>query len=190
VHQFLGADPERSPDLGRIINTRHHDRLTAMLPGSGEVVIAGTGDREARYLAPTILKDVPPDSPIMQDEIFGPILPVLRVSDVDEAVKFINARPKPLAMYVFAKDKAVQDALLTRTSAGGVVINHLFMHMAVPELPFGGVGESGMGAYHGQSSFDTFTHFKSVLIKPFAIDPPIMYPPYDATKEKWLKRLA
>lgn len=189
VRAFHGPDPRQSPDYGRIVNARHHARLTGLLDGSGTVVIGAEGDPESRYLAPTILRDVPPDAPVMQDEIFGPILPVLKVGGVDEAIRFVNARPKPLAMYIFTADSAVRDAMLERTSAGGVVVNHLILHLVAPDLPFGGVGESGMGAYHGRASFDTFTHHKSVLIKPFAIDPPLLYPPYDDTKKKWLARL-
>lgn len=186
--EFFGADPRQSADFARIINARHHKRLMAMI-GSGELVAGGEADEEARYIAPTILRDVAPDSPVMAEEIFGPILPVLKVADVEEAIGFVNRRPKPLALYIFSGDAKAQEAVVTRTSSGGMSINHVWLHIAVPDLPFGGVGESGMGAYHGKASFDTFTHRKSVLKKPFALDPPILYPPYSATKEKWLRRL-
>ncbi len=186
--EFFGPDPRQSADFARIINTRHHQRLMRMVD-SGQIVAGGEADEEACYLAPTVLRDVPPDSPVMQDEIFGPILPVLKVADVEEAIRFVNARPKPLALYVFSGDSKVQEAVVTRTSSGGMSINHVWLHLANPDLPFGGVGESGMGAYHGRASFDTFTHRKSVLKKPFAVDPNILYPPYSATKEKWLRRL-
>lgn len=189
VHQFYGQDPKASPDYGRIVSHKHHDRLSKLIPDSGRIVIGGDGDRETRYLAPTILRDVPLDSPVMQDEIFGPILPIIEVTDHDEAIGVINARPKPLALYVFANDSDVTEAILARTSSGGAVVNHCVLHLAVPGLPFGGVGESGMGAYHGKASFDTFTHQKSVLKKPFAIDPPLLYPPYDQSREKWLSLL-
>lgn len=189
VREFHGPDPRQSPDFGRIINSRHHARLVALLEGAGNTVIGGQHDAESRYLAPTILTDVSPDAPVMQEEIFGPILPVLKVDGVDAAIAFINARPKPLAMYIFTGDSGPRDALLERTSAGGAVVNHLVVHLVAPDLPFGGVGESGMGSYHGRASFDTFTHHKSVLIKPFALDPPLLYPPYDAKKQKWLSRL-
>jgi aldehyde dehydrogenase (NAD+) len=125
----------------------------------------------------------------MADEIFGPILPVLTVKGTDEAIDFVNARPKPLALYVFSNVEEVQNRVIEGTSSGGASINHVWLHLAVPELPFGGIGASGMGAYHGRASFETFTHRKSVLKKPTRIDPPLMYPPYTATKAKWLKRL-
>ncbi|MBM4359171.1 MAG: aldehyde dehydrogenase family protein [Deltaproteobacteria bacterium] len=189
VREFYGADPKASPDFGRIVNARHHQRLMKLLPGSGSVVVGGEGDEAARYLAPTILKDVPPDSPVMAGEIFGPILPVIKVNSIDEAMRFINARPKPLALYVYSTSDQVQQRVLDGTSSGGAVLNHCWLHLAVPGLPFGGVGESGMGAYHGKLSFETFSHRKAVLRKPTSIDPPIMYPPYTDSKEAWLRRL-
>ncbi len=186
--EFYGADPAQSPDFARIINQRHHDRLTAMLEGA-TAVAGGQHDRESRYIAPTVLRDVTPECPVMQSEIFGPILPVLPVDSIDDAISFVNRGDKPLALYVFSNDTSVQDAVLERTSSGGATVNHAWMHLGVPGLPFGGVGESGMGAYHGRASFDTFTHHKSVLRKPLAIDPPLIYPPYSQTKTKWIERL-
>ena len=188
VKQFYGADPQRSPDYGRVVNQRHHRRLMKLL-GSGEVVVGGTGDEATRYLAPTVLKNVAPDSPVMAEEIFGPILPVLKVSGPDEAITFINRREKPLALYVFAGESDVAERFIARTSSGGVTVNHAWLHLAVPELPFGGVGESGMGAYHGQSTFDTFSHMKPVLKKPFMFDPSILYPPYTEGKQKLIRKL-
>ena len=189
VAEFFGSDPSKSPDYGRIINARHHRRLVGLLPGSGRVVLGGQHDEADRYIAPTILDDVPLDSPIMADEIFGPILPIFGVKSIDEAIAFVNARPKPLALYVFTSTTATADHVLDRTSSGGAVVNHLLIHLGVPNLPFGGVGASGIGAYHGKASFDLFSHKKAVLRKPFALDPPFMYPPYDDSKKKWLKRL-
>jgi aldehyde dehydrogenase (NAD+) len=188
VRESYGADPKASPDYGRIVNERHHDRLTRLLD-SGRVVVGGQADRASRYLAPTVLADVPPDAPVMGEEIFGPILPVLRVRDADEAIRFVNARDKPLALYVFAGDGVIADRVIERTSSGGVTVNHTWLHLGCPELPFGGVGESGMGAYHGEASFDCFSHKKSVLRKPTLLDPPLLYPPYTETKTKWIKRL-
>ncbi len=188
VRDFYGHDPQTSKDYGRVINARHHRRLVGLLD-SGDIVIGGEADEADRYLAPTILKNVSPDSPVMRDEIFGPILPVLPVDDVNEAVRFINRRPKPLALYVFSEDANVSQDVTARTSSGATVVNHVVMHYVVPELPFGGVGESGMGAYHGRASFDTFSHQKAVLTKPTGMDPPIMYPPYNKLKEAILRRL-
>jgi aldehyde dehydrogenase (NAD+) len=187
--EFFGDDPRESPDFGRIVNARHHRRLTKLLPGSGTIVIGGDGDETERYLAPTILRDVAADAPIMADEIFGPILPVLKVRDIGHAIAFINARPKPLALYLFSRDDRTQERVLEQTSSGGVTINHTLLHVAVPSLPFGGVGASGLGAYHGRASFETFSHRKSVLKKATWFDPWFLYPPYNASKQKWLRRL-
>jgi aldehyde dehydrogenase (NAD+) len=189
VRDFFGADPRSSADYGRIVNTRHHRRLLKLIPGSGELVTGGTADENDRYIAPTILRDVPADAPIMADEIFGPILPVLAVRDIENAIAFVNERPKPLALYVFSNDPLVQQTVLERTSSGGVTVNHTLIHLAVPSLPFGGVGPSGMGAYHGRATFETFSHRKSVLVKPTWIDPSIFYPPYNNFKKKWIRRI-
>jgi aldehyde dehydrogenase (NAD+) len=189
IHEFYGPDPKTSPDYGRIINARHHRRLMQLLPGSGDIVVGGIGIEADRYIAPTILRNVSPGSPIMADEIFGPILPVLKIQDIDEAIAFVSARPKPLALYLFSGDKDVQSRVLERTSSGGAVVNHTTMHVAIDSLPFGGIGPSGMGAYHGRASFDTFTHRKSVLHKSTWLDPRLIYPPYSESKMKWLRRL-
>jgi len=190
VTNFYGDDPRRSPDYARIVNERHHDRLTKLLDAGGydATVIGGSGDRETRYLAPTVLAGVKPDAAVMDDEIFGPILPVLTVGDVDEAIRFVNDREKPLALYAFSQSDDVLDHVVANTSAGGVTLNHAVLHLAVPDLPFGGVGTSGMGAYHGKAGFDTFTHHKPVLAKPTRPDPSLMYPPYTSTKQKILRK--
>jgi acyl-CoA reductase-like NAD-dependent aldehyde dehydrogenase len=186
---FYGPDPRSSPDFGRIVNARHHQRLTKLLSGSGDIVVGGDVDEQQRYFAPTILRKVPVNSPVMVDEIFGPILPVLSVPDIGVAIAFINSCPKPLSLYLFTNDRGVQAQVLERTSSGGVVINHTLMHEVIPSLPFGGVGASGMGAYHGKASFETFSHRKAVLVKSTWLDLPIQYPPYDERKKKWLRRL-
>lgn len=188
IREFYGDDPKSSPDFARIINERHVQRLAKLLT-DGTIVVGGQVDPSTRYIAPTVLRDVPRDSAVMADEIFGPILPVLRVPHIDEAIEFINDRPKPLALYVFSSDDTIQNDVLQRTSSGGATVNHAWLHLAVPGLPFGGVGESGMGSYHGRASFETFTHRKSVLSKTLSIDPPLMYPPYTAGKAKWIRRL-
>jgi len=188
VTEFYGADPKESPHFGRVVNARHHRRLMGLMEGS-EVAVGGDADEATCYIAPTVLRDVSPDAPVMQQEIFGPILPVLKVGSVQEAIDFINARDKPLALYVHSSDKRVQELVTQQTSSGAVTINHTWAHMGVTEFPFGGVGESGMGAYHGHNSFRTFTHAKPILYKPTVVDPPLIYPPMTPEKEKWLKRL-
>ena len=188
IREFYGDDPKQSPDFARIVNERHHARLTRLLDNT-DVVTGGETDVSDRYIAPTILKNVKEDDAVMQEEIFGPILPVISVSSVESAIGFVNRHEKPLALYVFAGDEAAQDRVLSGTSAGGTVLNHVWLHLSVPELPFGGVGESGMGAYHGRQSFETFSHRRSVLKKPTLPDPPILFPPYSARKLRWLKKL-
>ncbi len=190
VTSFYGADPRQSNDYARIVNERHHDRLMKLLDHGGydATVIGGTGDRASRYLAPTVLAGVKPDAAVMADEIFGPILPVLTVGDVDEAIRFVNDREKPLALYAFSSDADTLEHVVANTSAGGVTLNHAVLHLAVPDLPFGGVGASGMGAYHGKAGFDTFSHAKAVLDKPTRPDPALMYPPYTSTKQRILRK--
>lgn len=191
ITSFYGDDPRASHDYARIVNERHHDRLTALLDAGGfdATVTGGSGDRSSRYLAPTVLAGVKPDAEVMSDEIFGPILPVLTVDDVDEAIRFVNDRAKPLALYAFSDSDETLEQVVANTSAGGVCLNHAVLHLAVPDLPFGGVGESGMGAYHGKAGFDTFSHRKAILTKPTRPDPSLMYPPYTSFKQKILRKL-
>ena len=189
VLAFYGEDPRESPDYGRVVNARHVERLEKLLHDGGRASVGGVVDAATRYIAPTILQEVDPFSPIMQEEIFGPLLPVLPIEDMDDAVAFVNARPKPLALYVFAEDGTISQEILRRTSSGGAVVNHVMMQLSVPDLPFGGVGESGMGAHHGKKSFDTFSHEKAVLERSTRFDPSLMYPPYTKQKRRWLRRL-
>jgi aldehyde dehydrogenase (NAD+) len=189
LKEFYGDNPRQSPDFGRIVNGRHHRRLMRLLVGSGDVVTGGDGSEDDRYLAPTLLRNVPAGAPVMSEEIFGPILPVLKVRDINEAITFVNARPRPLALYLFSSDSQVQQSVLERTSSGGVCLNHTTVHCAIPHLPFGGVGPSGMGAYHGRATFETFSHRKSVLLQKTWIDPRLIYPPYTDSKVKWLRKL-
>jgi aldehyde dehydrogenase (NAD+) len=189
IQSFYGDDPRNSPDFGRIVNARHHRRLMKLIAGSGEIVTGGIGDEDARYIAPTILRNVPEGAPVMADEIFGPILPVLSVKDMKQAIAFVNERPKPLALYLFSSDPLIQETVLERTSSGGVTVNHALLHLTVPSLPFGGVGASGMGAYHGRATFETFSHKKSVLVKPTWFDPSFFYPPYTEFKKKLIRRI-
>jgi aldehyde dehydrogenase (NAD+) len=188
VREFYGDDPKQSPDFARIINERHHARLARLLDGA-DVATGGETDASERYIAPTILKNVKEDDEVMKEEIFGPILPVISVPSVHAAIAFINRQPKPLALYCFSTNREAQEAVIQGTSAGGTTINHVWLHVGVPTLPFGGVGESGMGAYHGRHSFETFSHQRGVLQKSTLKDPPLMFPPYAPWKQRWLKRI-
>lgn len=187
VFEFYGDEPSQSPDYGRIISSRHFERLEPLLK-DGKIVVGGQSKPEEKYIAPTVMDQVSWESPVMQEEIFGPILPVLEYTDLKEAIAQINARPKPLALYIFSKDKHKQQQVLQETSSGGVCINDTVMHVGVSTLPFGGVGDSGIGTYHGKASFDTFSHYKSVLRKGFRFDPNWRYPPYK-NKLSLLKRI-
>lgn len=179
IREFFGDDPQQSPDYSRIINARHLARLAALL-GEGILYHGGRMDARDNYLEPTILVDVPEKARVMQEEIFGPILPVFRYSTLPEALAFINAREKPLALYVFTESDAVHADVEQETSSGALVRNHLMIHASNHQLPFGGVGHSGMGCYHGRYSFDGMSHLKSVLVKPTWLDPRGAYPPFDA----------
>lgn len=185
--EFYGADPAKSPDYARVVNERHHARLVGLL-GQGELIVGGQHDEATRYLAPTIVKNPPLDSRLMTDEIFGPILPMITVKDLDAAIEFVNERPKPLALYVFSNDARTQRRVLEETSSGGACVNDTIAHLSVPDLPFGGVGDSGMGAYHGRAGFETFSHRKSVMNKKTWMDVKLRYPPY-GDNIKWVRRL-
>jgi aldehyde dehydrogenase (NAD+) len=187
VKDFYGADPQSSGDFARISSPRHFSRLKAMLT-SGKVAIGGETDEQQRYIAPTVLVDVTASDSVMQEEIFGPILPMLTVGSIDEAIDFVNARPHPLALYVFAEDQKVNDKVVASTTSGGVTVNGTIFHMTGPFLPFGGVGESGMGAYHGRAGVDTFQHLKPVLKRSTRVDAPLAYPPYTKRKFAILKK--
>ncbi|MER5869711.1 aldehyde dehydrogenase family protein [Streptomyces sp. NPDC002044] len=165
LHGLYGDDPAASPAYGRIVNERHFDRLTGLLD-SGRTVTGGAHDRSERYIAPTVLAGVAPDSPVMREEIFGPILPVVEVAGLDEAIAFIRDRDKPLALYAFTESATTRERLTRETSSGGLAFGLPVAHLTVSDLPFGGVGESGMGSYHGRYSLDAFSHRKAVLDKP------------------------
>lgn len=188
LRDFYGEDPAQSPDYGRIVNQRHFARLVALLD-SGDIVVGGQTDPEQRYFAPTVLDRVSWDSAAMQEEVFGPLLPVLEYEDLEEAIALVNARPKPLALYFFSRDPERQARILSETSSGGVCINDTVMQVGVAGLPFGGVGDSGMGSYHGKATFDTFSHFKSVLRKGLWLDLRWRYAPYTAAGLKQIRRI-
>jgi aldehyde dehydrogenase (NAD+) len=180
VARFYGEDPASSPDYGRIVNQRHVERLRSLrdAPGAGTVAVGGGDDVAERYVAPTVLVGTDPSSAIMGQEIFGPLLPVIAVDDEDAAVRFINARERALAAYVFAEDTAVVDRYIRRTTSGGVCVNAALLHNSAPDLPFGGVGPSGMGSYHGRHGFDRLSHLKSVLVRPSSAPIDHVMPPY------------
>jgi aldehyde dehydrogenase (NAD+) len=167
VEAQFGSNPQTSPDFGRIINERHFDRLTRLLD-SGRAAVGGQHDRDDLFIAPTVLTDVDPASPVMQEEIFGPILPIVEVEDLDAAIGFINERDKPLALYAFTESEATKSRLVNETSSGGVAWGQPPMQLLMPGLPFGGVGESGMGHYHGRYSLETFSHLKGVVDVPLS----------------------
>jgi len=187
IHEFYGDDPLQSPDYGCIINQHHFGRLVSYL-GDGVVVEGGVSDAAARYIAPTVLTDVDTAAPVMIEEIFGPILPVLPVASTADAIDFVNGRDKPLALYVFSDDVDTAHSVLARTSSGGACVNATLLHMAAPNVPFGGVGPSGMGRYHGYAGFETFSHVKSVYERPARPDLPLAYPPYGRIKRALLRR--
>ncbi|XP_049876612.1 aldehyde dehydrogenase, dimeric NADP-preferring isoform X1 [Pectinophora gossypiella] len=183
LKEWYGDDPQKSPDLCRIVNNRHFSRLQALLDASKDkVAVGGNYDPQDKFIEPTILANVSPSDKIMEDEIFGPILPIVPIENAYEAIKFINARDKPLTLYVFSTSASTVASILDNTSSGGVCVNDTVMQMGVDTLPFGGVGNSGIGAYHGKATFDTFTHKKSCLVKNFAAIGEKLgsgrYPPY------------
>jgi len=177
IRDFYGDDPKQSPDYGRVINRRNFDRLAALLD-SGTAVAGGQTDADELYIAPTVLVDVAVDSPIMKDEVFGPILPVLEIDSVESVIQWVNSRPSPLGLYIFAEDKDVVERILSATRSGDAEVNDCAIHPLFPELPFGGVGNSGMGKYHGRWGFEAFTNARGVLHHSSAVDPGVRYPPY------------
>jgi aldehyde dehydrogenase (NAD+) len=169
IKEFYGYMPLNSPNYSRIINQKHFFRLANFLK-YGTIIIGGNTDLEDLYIAPTVIDQVSWEDKIMQEEIFGPILPVIEYTDIDEAIAIINEKPKPLALYFFSKNKQHQTKVLQSTASGGVCINDTVMHLTIPSLPFGGVGESGMGRYHGKAGFENFSYQRSVLNKSFLFD--------------------
>ncbi|MEC4816006.1 MAG: aldehyde dehydrogenase [Scytonema sp. PMC 1069.18] len=187
IKEFYGENPASSPDYARIISQKHFNRLVSLLKNT-EIRIGGDSNSSELYISPTVIDNISLDSPLMQEEIFGPILPTVEYTDIEEAIDLINSKPKPLALYLFSNNKNLQRKVLEQTSSGGVCINDTIVHLGVTSLPFGGVGDSGIGQYHGKASFDTFTHYKSVLQKPFWLNSKLLYPPYQG-KLNLLKRI-
>ena len=181
VLEFYGDDPQKSPDYGRIVNSHHFDRLTGLL-ASGTIYFGGQHDRSDRFIAPTVLVNVSPESPVMQEEIFGPILPVLEVDNVQEVIDFVNARPSPLGLYLFGEDQRVAEQILDSTTSGDAAVNDCTIQPIIHDLPFGGVGNSGMGKYHGEWGFRAYTNARGVLYHSTRIDLGLRYPRYDRSE--------
>ncbi|XP_044758809.1 aldehyde dehydrogenase, dimeric NADP-preferring-like [Coccinella septempunctata] len=192
LEQWYGTDASKSPDFGRIINDAHFRRIERFIK-SGTIAVGGNTIASERYIEPTILIDVKPTDPVMMEEIFGPVLPIITIGNLHEAIRFINEGEKPLAMYIFSRKKLDVKVLINNTSCGGISVNDTIMHLTVDTLPFGGVGNSGMGQYHGKYTFDTFTHKKSCLYKNLgALGEKLgqaRYPPYNERKTRFLNIL-
>jgi aldehyde dehydrogenase (NAD+) len=188
VTEMFGDNPEESDSFGRIVSDRHFERIAGLIE-SGEAVIGGQINAATKYIAPTVLTNVSADSPIMQDEIFGPILPVLVVEDLEAAIRYIRASDKPLAAYIFTKDANAESRFLKKVSCGNTCVNDTMMFMMVDELPFGGVGPSGMGNYSGEHGFRTFSHMKAVMKRGWWPDVALRYAPFTEGKFKMLRKL-
>lgn len=192
LEEFFGKDPMTSKDISSIVNEYHFIRLMKLMEEDGvhdKIVLGGQADVNQLKIAPTILLDVPDDSHLMTEEIFGPLLPIVTVENVEQSIDLINSKPKPLAAYLFSNNEQLKTKFVNNVSAGGMLVNDTILHLTVPALPFGGVGESGMGCYHGKFSFDSFSHKKSVLYRSFNADSSVRYPPYAPQKLNLLKAL-
>ncbi|RSX54382.1 aldehyde dehydrogenase [Bifidobacterium goeldii] len=196
VTRFFGADPRQSASFGRIVSERHFDRIAALLPspdvpGSGRAVCGGETDRSERYIAPTVLVDVSAKAPVMQEEIFGPVLPILTIADADAAVEFINRRPRPLAAYVFTRRSSTRRLFEREVSCGALGFNLPLGHLISSRLPFGGAGASGLGSYHGKAGFLEFSHIKTMVSKPTFPDTlELVYPPYGKAKQALIRTVS
>ena len=188
VKSFYGEDPQKSEDYGRIINDRHFARIAGLIDAD-KVAIGGQTDAADRYIAPTVLTDVTHEDKVMGQEIFGPVLPVMEYDSMDDVLTHVAKNPNPLALYLFTTNAADEKFVLDRISFGGGCINNTLMHFSDHKLPFGGVGSSGLGAYHGQYSFEVFSHKKGVLKTANFLDPSVKYPPYDDGKRRILRKL-
>ncbi|CAF2147061.1 unnamed protein product [Brassica napus] len=189
---FFGENPLKSKDVSRIVNSFHFKRLESMMKENGvadKIVHGGQTMEDKLKISPTILVDVPEESSMMQEEIFGPLLPVITVSKIEDGFQVIRSKPKPLAAYLFTDNKVLQNRFVENVSAGGMGINETVLHVTLKDLPFGGVGESGIGAYHGKFSYETFSHKKGVLYRSFDGDSDLRYPPYTPEKKRVLKAL-
>ena len=185
INEFYGAPENKSDSLGRIISDRHFERISKML--TGDIIAGGVTDAADRYISPTVIDNTAADHPSLQEEIFGPVMPIIGYDNFDEVITKINSGERPLALYLFSNDSKLKKRLINETSSGCLLVNETIMHAAHPQLPFGGIGNSGMGAYNGKIGFDTFSHRKPVLVRSFLGDVPHKYPPYTKGKTKFLK---
>jgi acyl-CoA reductase-like NAD-dependent aldehyde dehydrogenase len=188
IKEFYGENPKQSENFGRIITERHFIRVSGLLKNA-DVVCGGDTDISEKYIAPTILDNVKPQDAVMQEEIFGPLMPIIGYDKLEDAIALVKSGGKPLALYIFSGNKACQQKILQETSSGNASVNECLMHVGQFNLPFGGVGDSGIGQYHGKLSFDIFSHRKGVLKKSTLSDLPLRFPPYDAKKVSMLKKL-
>ncbi|MDJ0712096.1 MAG: aldehyde dehydrogenase family protein [Woeseiaceae bacterium] len=188
ITEMYGDDPQQSDSYGRIVSDRHFERIAAFID-DGEAEIGGRTDAATRYIAPTVLTGVTPDSTVMQEEIFGPVLPIVRADTLEDAIRFVREGDKPLAAYIFTKNKDAEERFLKKVAAGNTCLNDTMMFMTVHELPFGGVGGSGMGNYSGEYGFRTFSHMKPVMKRGWWPDPDLRYAPYTEKKFKLLRKL-
>lgn len=185
LHEFF-PDGDMSA-MPVIVSEKHYQRVTGLMKGL-KVAVGGKTDAARRFVEPTLLIDVTPEDPIMGEEIFGPLLPVITYQKIDECVDFIRSRPKPLALYLFTASKAVEKKIFDTCSFGGGCVNDTIIHLATPYMSFGGVGDSGMGSYHGKKSFETFSHQRSIVKKYTWLDLNLRYQPYTETKMKWIRK--
>lgn len=187
IHSFYGKEVNSSPDFGRIISEAHCQRLIDLMQSGGKVYSGGAYSVAEKYVEPTLIDGITFDDKIMQSEIFGPILPVITFKTLDEVVATLQTKPTPLALYYFTGNRQREKQVLSQLSFGGGCINDCIMHVSNWHLPFGGVGQSGLGAYHGRASFDTFSHYKSIYRRHSYFDYPFLYPPYSIKRIRWLK---
>lgn len=188
IARFYGPDPQSSESYGRIVDGRHFARLLSFMQ-DGRIAIGGQTDAADRYIAPTVITDLPDDAAALQEEIFGPILPVVGYRTIEEALTILRRRPNPLALYLFTGDRALQKQIIGNVGCGSVVVNDVVVNQIVPGLPFGGVGNSGMGSFHGRFTFDAFSHSKAVVRRALWADLDVRYPPFSEWKDRILQWL-
>jgi aldehyde dehydrogenase (NAD+) len=188
IARFYGPDPKSSESYGRIVDQHHFRRLLPLMQ-DGRIAVGGQADAADRYIAPTVITDLPDDAAALQEEIFGPILPVVGYRTIEEALGFLRRRPKPLALYLFTGDRPLQKRIIHEVGCGSVVVNDVVVNQIVPGLPFGGVGNSGMGSFHGRFTFEAFSHSKAVVQRTLWADLDVRYPPFNDLKDRILRWL-